>query len=295
MASRPIPVVSRITDSRAAFYDNKRGHSSNLISLDLPNPFTDLTLPLLEVPYTALTTLQLADRWPTRPSNLRKLFKQFPNLLHFSHCGHNGGETIMEGISILRAPPLHSLLLRGNPRLLNFLTIPTLKHLQVALWNDLGPAHVAAFTSRSGCHSSHLTIDAAGVRDTASYKSPCSPLFSHHSSPRDPISLPRTGQAPPSVPTLLITDETERETYNQFLAVLRARPTRARAELHLRPRHGGLCAHRIDVHVSTPTFDFHLGGQEDDVLGDLGRSGHGCYYYDAILLLAVLISSWGDT
>ncbi|KAJ7615602.1 hypothetical protein DFH06DRAFT_1483950 [Mycena polygramma] len=188
---------------------------------------------------SSLTSLQLADRYSLdQVEDLARIFSHFPHLVYF---GTDSSHAPLDHQRPIIAPPLKSLLLLGNPELFGVLTIPTLEHLEVAMWHKTN-TYLLSFLGRSACNLTHLTVDAKDVTDEL--LTSCLAAVPHLSSFMLLFSVPgprmrRYGVLQrtilvPHLRTLVITDVTPTD-YAPFLAILRARPALIHAELNIRP------------------------------------------------------------
>ncbi|KAJ6566243.1 hypothetical protein B0H19DRAFT_1257498 [Mycena capillaripes] len=168
---------------------------------------------------TSLTSLHLANIHISQMDELARILDRFPHLLHLSLRSYLHK---LEAQQPIPAPRLKSLLLLGRPRILDFLTIPNLEHLELT----------------------HLTFD-CDLRETALASCleavPSLPtlelLFSNSRANTARYAILQDPALVPHLRTLIITDVADAPDFAPFLAVLHARPALAHAELHVRPRH----------------------------------------------------------
>ncbi|KAJ6477822.1 hypothetical protein C8R47DRAFT_1139563 [Mycena vitilis] len=212
---------------------------------------------------------QGTDRWAPYASPSLNLITQSPNLQALDstwRCPSNSPSTLVSlhrfpclrhlgaylpytqppTLQPMAAPPLQSLLFRGSPQLLDVLTIPTLKHLELEVYNAT-PTHLDAFLVRSTCQLTHLALRPVAEDEAvytacflAAHRTPTLQLLLSLPAPAFIIyTLLQETRYLPHMHTLIVTDEANApaDAYTSFLAVLCARPTLLHAELHIRPRH----------------------------------------------------------
>ncbi|KAJ7718276.1 hypothetical protein B0H16DRAFT_1609575 [Mycena metata] len=151
---------------------------------------------------------------------------------------------------VVAIPLVETLLVKHSPILLNHLQLPTLRHLDVLLFEDMDTTYITSFLTRSACILTHLTLRAPGGDRWCEYfrlpETPCNlsllleclkavPLVVNMSLTGDEAlySIFHRGDILPRLHTLRITSWPSTTVHTAFLAVLRARPALHSAALHL--------------------------------------------------------------
>ncbi|KAJ7096940.1 hypothetical protein C8R44DRAFT_683678 [Mycena epipterygia] len=270
------PMVNAVSRS-----PNLRALHLYLLNVESPPDLGILPASLTALQLDTISAGEQVDR-------IAEIFEHFPNLLHFS--------TWASGVDLpagkrLASPPLKSLLLLGNPGLLDVLHIPTLEHLEVALRANEDTSHVVPFLSRSKSLK-HLTMEIAYVSDAKAIT--C--LWAARSITALEFLFPRRGASHaryqileradllPQLRTIIITDAAQEPAYASFLSLLCAKPTVTHAELHMRPARadrmvplGGnllpkfeaLASQGLSIRVTTPKSVWPPDIHEAEPVGDL--------------------------
>ncbi|KAJ7033925.1 hypothetical protein C8F04DRAFT_1395774 [Mycena alexandri] len=312
----PFPLLRslsiQITDSPEPFLNiavNTMLNSPRLVALHLLDRYNRKAVPnsLAAIPRT-ITTLQVGQPWNSNGSfdSYLKLFAHLPHLIHLGSSSASF-PTGNAGPSSL-TPHLRSLILDATEEL-EFLSLPTLEHLQVELLEVERPGDVrrlirflvycvaprsltsltlelahlrdvdlwACFSVVPGLVTLQLVFVAGGER--ASFAAHCDKL-------QHPMLLP-------SLRNLILTDAASRPPYGPFVTLLQRRRTLEHAELHISPRHAdvrrateppgaeilselaALVATGLTVRVMTPNFAWPVDALYCDPVGDLDRDVFG--------------------
>ncbi|KAJ7021539.1 hypothetical protein C8F04DRAFT_1402849 [Mycena alexandri] len=311
----PFPLLQslsiQITDSSEPFFDiavNTMLNSPRLVALHLLDRHGGRAVSngLAAVPRT-ITTLQVAQPW-TSEGSFDSYVKMFAHLPHLIHLG-TSSTSFFPGDTGALTPRLRSLILESQEGL-DFLRIPTLEHLQVALWEDQFPGTVQQLIRFLVHHPfgsrrlTSLVLELAYVRDDdllaclsvvpslvtlqlLFYAAGESTSFAAHCHMlQHPTLLP-------SLRNLILTDAAPRPSYSAFVALLHQRQTLEHAELHISSRHAdvrrateppgagilselaALVATGLTVGVTTPNYAWPVDALYCDPVGDLDHDVFG--------------------
>ncbi|KAF7354377.1 F-box domain-containing protein [Mycena venus] len=221
-------------------------------------------------------------------ADFASIIDRLPNLRHFDSSA--GWPALLHGD---RVPTSLTSFRANSSRILDFFTMPTLQHLHV--WFE--DASLVPFLLHSQCHLASLTLDVDEhlpievFADCLSLVPALDTLV---------LLLPETDrsrtarfealQRPdvlPQLRVLIITDSARAPVYERLVAVLRARPALAHAELHMRSWHASVRCNMLPppthieeelaaladrgmaIRVTTQTYAWPWNAEYEDPVGDL--------------------------